>query len=182
LDKFGIREYQPGGSETPRLLTDGRNFLLVNCGENDLVAGFTRRAWCNAPQRILEAISNEFNVQIVSEYEPEYWGYETQAEWDAAWELRAREHEQEFYEQVEKFIQGETHDIRPGTVGMTQAEIAKDLVARNPELLAAGNRKHLIQAVEAIYNRDHAVTVTLTDEDMALARMMATHEDDLPQA
>jgi hypothetical protein len=65
---------------------------------------------------------------------------------------------------------------------MIQAEIAKDLVARNPELLAADNRKHLIQAVEAIYNRDHAITVTLTDENMAVARMIATHEDDLPHA
>ena len=136
----------------------------------------------NAPQRILEAISDEFDVQIVSEYEPEFWGYETQAEWDAAWELIAREGEQDFYEQVEKFIRGENHNISPGTVGMIQAEIAKDLVARNPELLAADNRKHLIQAVKAIYNRDHAITVTLTDEDMAVARMIATHEDDLPHA
>jgi hypothetical protein len=136
----------------------------------------------NAPQRILEAISDEFDVQIVSEYEPEFWGYETQAEWDAAWELIAREGEQEFYEQVEKFIRGENHNISPGTVGMIQAEIAKDLVARNPELLAADNRKHLIRAVEAIYNRDHAITVTLTDENMAVARMIATHEDDLPHA
>jgi hypothetical protein len=179
----------------------------------------------NAPQRILEAISDEFDVQIVSEYEPEFWGYETQSEWDAAWELIAREGEQDFYEQVEKFIRGENHNISSGTVGMIQAEIAKDLVARNPELLAADNRKHLIkfirgenhnissgtvgmiqaeiakdlvarnpellaadnrkhliQAVEAIYNRDHAITVTLTDENMAVARMIATHEDDLPHA
>jgi hypothetical protein len=183
LERFGIREHQPEeSSKTTRLLTDGRNYLLVDCGEDGLVTGFTRRAWCNAPQQILEAISNEFNVQIVSEYEPEFWGYETQAELDAAMDLMAKESERKFYEQVEKFIRGETHDINPGTVGMIQAEIAKDLVARNPELLFADNRKHLIQAVEAIYDRDHAIKVTLTDEDMALVRMIATHEDDLPRA
>ena len=36
--------------------------------------------------------------------------------------------------------------------------------------------------MEAIYDRDHAVFITLGPEDIALAKMLATHEDDLPQA
>jgi hypothetical protein len=159
LEKFGICEHRTNEtSETARCLTDGRNFLWVYCREDGLIACFSRYGM-NAPQRILEAISDDFNVRIASEYEPEFWGYETQAEWDAALDSMATEDEQRFYEQVEKFIRGETHDIRPGTVGMIKAEIAKDLVARDPELPSAGNRKQLIQAVEAICDRDHAVTL-----------------------
>ena len=40
----------------------------------------------------------------------------------------------------------------------------------------------LLGAVEAIYDRDHAVKVKLGPEDVAFAQMLATHEDDLPQA
>jgi hypothetical protein len=134
------------------------------------VAGFTRYGM-NAPRRILEIISNEFNAQIVSEHQPEYWGFESHAEWDAAWEQMSREAEKEFYEQVERFIRGEPHNIVPGTVGMKKAEVARDLVAQRPELLAAENRKQLIETVNEAYDRDHAVTVILTDEQVAFARM-----------
>jgi hypothetical protein len=77
---------------------------------------------------------------------------------------------------------GEAHDIQPGTMGMIQAEIAKRLIAESPDLLAEDKRPDLIKAVNLIYDRDHVVKVTLTDEDLANARMVATHEDDLPQA
>jgi hypothetical protein len=135
-----------------------------------------------APQRILQAICDEFDVDIVSEYEPQFWGYSTQEEWDAAQNEIAEKHERDFYNEVVKFVRGESHDIRPGTVGMTKAEIAKRLIAESPELLAEDKRPDLIKAVNMAYDRDHAVVVTLSDEELALTRMAATHEDDLPQA
>ncbi len=36
--------------------------------------------------------------------------------------------------------------------------------------------------IETIYDRDHAIHVTLSDEEMALAQMTVTHEDNLPKA
>ena len=36
--------------------------------------------------------------------------------------------------------------------------------------------------IQSIYDRDYRVVITLSPKDMALAEMMATHEDDLPQA
>jgi len=84
--------------------------------------------------------------------------------------------------EVVKFVRGEAHDIKPGTIGMIQAEIAKRLIAESPDLLAEDKRPDLIKAVNLVYERDHAVVVTLTDEDLAVAGMAATHEDDLPQA
>jgi hypothetical protein len=45
-----------------------------------------------------------------------------------------------------------------------------------------GNKDKLLAEVDAIYDRDHAVFVTLGPKDLALAEMLGTHEDDLPQA
>ena len=81
-----------------------------------------------------------------------------------------------------KFVRGEGHEIGPGTIGMIKAEIAKRLIAESPDLLAEDKRPDLIKAVNLIYERDHTVVVTLADEDLAVAGMAATYEDDLPQA
>jgi hypothetical protein len=128
------------------------------------------------------AIEGEFDLETVSEYEPKYWGYETQEEWDAAWTEMAEKDEHDFYNEVAKFIRGESHGIQPGTIGMIQAEIAKRLIAESPDLLAEDKRPELIKAVNLIYERDHAVTVKLSERDLAFVRMVATHEDNLPQA
>ena len=77
---------------------------------------------------------------------------------------------------------GERNGIRPGTIGEGEALIAKKLVAEDPGLVAPERRAELMEMVRTIYDRDHAVRVTLSDKDLALVSMLATHEDDLPQA
>jgi hypothetical protein len=94
----------------------------------------------------------------------------------------AKKREQDFYNEVVKFVRGEAHDIRPRTIGMTKAEIANRLIAESPDLLAEDKRPDLIKAVNLVYERDSAVVVTLTDKDLAVVRMACTHADDLPQA
>jgi len=121
-------------------------------------------------------------VEIVSEHDPRFWGFETQEEWDAAMEAIADQHEREFYDDVVKFIRGEPNNIKPGTVGMIEAEIAKRLVAESPDLLAMDKRLELIKAVATIYDRDHAVRIQLSEAEIAAVKMLGTHEDDLPQA
>jgi hypothetical protein len=37
-------------------------------------------------------------------------------------------------------------------------------------------------AIERVYDADHAVVVKLSERDIAAADMVATNEDDLPQA
>jgi hypothetical protein len=182
LENVGVHQHHcEETTSNKKCLTDGRNFLWVYCNEEGLASTFTRYG-LNAPRRILGAIADEFDVDIVSEYEPEFWGYETTEEWDAAWEAMAEKDKQDFYNEVVKFVRGESHDIRPGTIGMIQAEIAKQLIAECPELLAEHKRPDLIKAVNMIYDRDHEVIVKLSDKDLAFVRMAATHEDDLPQA
>ena len=182
LKDVGVHEHH--SKETTanqKCLTDGRNFLWIDGDEKGLVS-FLSIYGMNAAQRILQAICDEFDVDIVSEYEPQFLGFKTQEEWDAWERAMATKADEDFYNEVVKFVRGEAHDIKPGTNGMVLAEIAKRLIAESPDLLAEDKRPDLIKAVNLIYERDHAVVVTLTDEDLAVAGMAATHEDDLPQA
>jgi hypothetical protein len=181
LKEVGIYEYQPQEQTSDeRCLTDGRNFLWVYSDEHGSVT-FTPCGG-NAPQRILRAIADKFDVDIVSEHQPQYWGYETEEEWDAACAARAEKQKQDFYNDVVRFVCGQSNGISPGTIGMIKAKIARQLVAESPGLLDEDRRPELIKAVEMIYYRDHAVVVTLSEQDLDFARMVATHEDDLPQA
>jgi hypothetical protein len=81
-----------------------------------------------------------------------------------------------------KYLRGEPNDIRPGTVGMIWAEIAKKLADKDPGLLLPTNKDKLRKGIDTIYDREHAVIVTLGPADIAAAEMLITHEDDLPRA
>jgi len=65
---------------------------------------------------------------------------------------------------------------------LTKAKIAKSLVETDASLLQPESRDRLLAEMDTIYDRDHAVIITLGPEDIALAKMLVTHEDDLPQA
>jgi hypothetical protein len=139
---------------------------------------FSRRG----PGKILKAIAEACDTDIVSEYEPQFWGFETKEEWDAWSERESREHRDQFHIELLKYLRGEPNDIGPGNIGMTWAEIAKRLVENDPELLLPENKEKLRSEIDAIYDREHAVRVTLTPEQIAAAVMSVTHEDDLPSA
>ena len=180
LEKFGIREQLTAGTtETSKCLTDGRNYLRVYINDAGFVGGFRRYSPNGAPGKILNAIAQTFDTDIFSEYEPQYWGFDIQEKWDAWQEKLAKEHHEKFHAELLKYLRGEPNDIQPGTVGMGWAEKAKKLVENDPTLLLSENKDKLLNAV---YDRDHAVIVTLSPEDIALAEMIATHEDDLPKA
>jgi hypothetical protein len=169
-------------TETLRCLTDGRNYVWVHSDDQGFLSDITTCFPGGAPGKILGAISEEFNTDIVSEHEPQFWGFDTQQEWDAYQEKIAREHEEEFHIELLKHLRGEANDIRPGTVGMLQAQIAEKLVAERPELLLPAHKQELLDAINAIYDRDHSVRGTLTDREIAAAQLAVTHEDDLPKA
>jgi hypothetical protein len=176
-----IRAHEGPHGPFNRCLTDDHNFLWVDFNAEGQVTSFTRNAE-NFAQGILGAIGEALDVEIVCEHDPRFWGLETEEEWDAAWNAIAEEQEQEFYDEVMKFIRGERNGIMPGTIGMMQAEIAKRLAVESPDFLVAGNRPALIKAVKTMYDRDHTAQVQLNEVDKAFARMRITPEDDLPQA
>jgi hypothetical protein len=182
LATFGIQEHVSSDtSERNRCLTDARNYLWVYLTEDGFV-GCLSRYGANAPGKILAAINEAFETDVFSEYEPQYWGFDTQEEWDAAEKKLADQHRDRFYADLCAYIRGEPNDIRPGTIGEIKAKIAKTLVESQAALLQPENKDRLLSEMEAIYDRDHAVIITLGPEEIALAEMLATHEDDLPKA
>src|SRR5262249_53321414 len=86
LDPHDVYEHETHETmATWRCLTDGVNFLWVLIDPNGFTQSFTRYAG-NVTDKILAAISKAFDVDIVSEHEPQYWGFKSYEEWDAAWE------------------------------------------------------------------------------------------------
>ena len=174
---------KPGSTtKTTRCPTDGRNYLWVYIDDDGVVSCLTRYAPGGALGKILNAIAEACDTDIASEYEPQFWGFSTQEEWDAAMEQMSREDREEFYIDILEYIRGEPNDIRPGTIGMLKAEIAKKLVEKDPALQLPTNKDKLLNEIEAIYDREHAVVITLTPDQVAFAAMSVTHEDDLPSA
>jgi hypothetical protein len=102
--------------------------------------------------------------------------------WDNWHKQENKKAEDKFYDDILKFLRGEPNGISPGTIGMIKAEIAKNLVTSDPSLIVSERREALLEAVNAIYDRDHTVTITLTEQDLAAAYMMAARTDDLSKA
>jgi hypothetical protein len=180
LEKFGVREDVDPTTKC-RYLTDGNNYLSVGGDNKGFVRTFTRRG-ANAPGKILEAIAEAFDTDIVSEYEPQFWGFDTQEEWDAHWAAIAKDADNKFYLDVLNYVSNKPNTIKPGTIGEIQAKIAKQLIEADPTLVLSERREDLQKKVDEIYDRDHRVFVRLSEQDIALADMVATHEDDLPKA
>jgi hypothetical protein len=77
----------------------------VSIDDDGFVSGLTRYAPNGDPGKILNALANVFDTDIVSEYEPQYWGFDTQEEWDAAMErFTAENHMAEIARTLEKKI------------------------------------------------------------------------------
>ena len=127
LEEFGIREHvhSRDTSATSKCLTDGRNYLWVDGNESGFVI---TRCEGNDPHKILGAIAEVFDTGIVSEDEPQFWGFDTQEQMDARLEEISKEHQDKFYLDLLNFVSDKPHDIKPGTIGEIQAEIAKQLV------------------------------------------------------
>jgi hypothetical protein len=182
VEKHGVREHikEDETNDKKRCLTDGRNYMWVYIDDECNVGSLTRYG-ANAPSKILHAIAQVFDTDIVSEYEPQFWGFETQEEWDAYMERLSRESDDRFYAKLVKYLRGEPCDIEPGTIGMRWAEVAKTLVDKDESLLLPENKDKLLKMVQS-YGDEHRVIVTLTPEEKASVQMVCTHEDDLPRA
>ena len=158
LEPFGIREHAESGTISPDtrcLVDDGENYLTVFADDAGFVGCMSRYGAFNNPGHILGTITDVFETDIFSEYEPQYWGFETQEEWENALDKLAKENDDRYYGELVKFLAGEPCGIRPRTIGMQWAEIARELVKQNPELAAPANKAALLDEVRT-QDRDHA--------------------------
>jgi hypothetical protein len=162
-----------------RWLTDGRNFLAVSGTDEP----YFRRYFPNgSPVRILNAIAEAFDAELASEHEAKFWGFDTDEEWNAWLEELNNQARDEFYDEVIKSVNGQPNGIRAGTIGEIKAAIARTLVAQRPELGLPAHKFELMSAIDTIYDRDHVVKIQLDENDLAFAKMLASHETDLPQS
>jgi hypothetical protein len=99
LAPFGIKEHlSKDRGKGKRCLTDGRrNFLWVYIDGDGSVGCLTVYVPNGHPSQILSVIADVFKVRIHSEHEPQYWGFDTQEEWDVSQKKISQEHEDEFY-------------------------------------------------------------------------------------
>jgi hypothetical protein len=179
LEKYGVREHDESTDQL-RALTDGRNAVCVYVDDDGYVSDLSTRG-ANNPKRIFTAIADVFDTDVVSEHEPQFWGFETQEEWDAFMEQMSRESDDRFYAQLMKYLRGEPCDIKPGTIGMGWAEVAKTLVDKDESLLLPENKDKLLKIIQS-HEDEHRVIVTSSPEEEAWVQMLCTHEDDLPRA
>jgi hypothetical protein len=151
---FGIREHAVHSSEEHcRCITDGDNYIWV-LGNSRGCVEIIRRTAGNLADYIVSRIAECFEAEIVSEYEPQYWGFDTDEEWEAAEVAFSKEHEDEYYAELMKYVAGEPNDIQAGTIGAAMADIALQLVRANADLTLPANRDELLERITTIYERD----------------------------
>jgi hypothetical protein len=164
LAPFGIKEHlSKERGKDKRCLTDGRrNFLWVYIDGDGSVSLLTVYLPNGNPSRILSIIADVFGVEIHSEHEPQYWGFDTKEEWEAAHEKISKEHEDEFYCDILQLLKGESCGIERGTNGMTMAKIAKKLVKEEPSLILLENKDKFMKQIKDVFFRDHVEWISLS--------------------
>ena len=93
LKKYGITEcFVRDKDINARVLIDeNENCVWVYFNNEGWVSCLSRYAGSRAAHTF-EAIVTEFDLMIFSEHEPQYWGFKTHEEWDAAIEAQSRPH------------------------------------------------------------------------------------------
>jgi hypothetical protein len=142
---------EPSHHEEAATLTDGENYLDLYAGDDRNLRLMTVRSLSvNNPGRILGVIAEVFDTEIVSEYDYRFWGYDTGEEYEAAMAALNKQFEDEYYVRMIDCPKGGPNPYadNPGCIGDLQIQLAKKLVAENPELLAPVNRRRLLDTIE----------------------------------
>lgn len=167
--------------DTTYCVSDGNNRLFVYrhpCGDYDITLGCSR----GVLTKITGALCDAFDVKVYSEYDPQYWGCDTQQDFEDALKKLDDEADEEFYRQLLRHLNGEPGVFDPTTNGFRMAEYAEHLVATDPSWLESARRDDLIRELYTYLRDNVCVSVTITSEMIAAAEMLSTHEDDLPHA
>lgn len=157
---FGVTEHLScETTPTLRCLTDGGNWIRVYEDEEGFARldGFGSDGLGCGPERFMRVLSEVFGTGIVSEYEPEYFGFESYEEWRYFQDEAAAKRDAELYEDLIKCVNGTENNFKSGTAGETWAKKAKALVADNPKLAL---REHKTEFFSAVTGHSFAVLGT----------------------
>lgn len=169
LSKYGISEdCNELTRSTSRCLTDNDNFIWV-FGNAAGRATCISRYGMNSCQHILSAIAQEFDTEIYSEDEPQFWGFSSQEEWHE-WQLNPKQFPDDFYESVIQYLSGNGVKYDEGTILRIQLEIAKELSNQNSDLLLPENKEKLLNEIEKIYWERYLNSIQPTGDDLAVLK------------
>jgi hypothetical protein len=181
LEKHDVREELRSDTTIERRYLSGRDGILIAFREGNGGSSFSHPSFGPMPWTVFDALAAEFKAELVSEHDHRYWGFDTADEWGAFNDKLAKEGEDKFYNNVLRYVRGEPNDLLPGTIGMIKANIAKTLIEGDRSLAEPGNRDALLQGVERVYLEKHAVSVRLTDDDLAAVEMLMARTEKLPK-
>jgi hypothetical protein len=163
LSQYGVYEGDdPECTARNRLLSDGTSSLWVSCNEARLVSLVTSCAG-NKVERIVRAVEHAFQTTLVSEYQPEYWGYSSREECDEAWERIYRKHRDSFYAQLMAAVAGRSVEFEVHTVSNALVQLAKGLLDQEPKLAFPAQRDALLTTMLEVVTA-HVGTETMTDK------------------
>ena len=128
-----------------RCLTDGSNCIWAFRTDHGNL-DFLSRYGQNSAENILWAIGQIFDTGIVSEHEPQYWGFDTQEDMDRYMEQTSERMEaKKFHPEFINYVLGRPYDTE--LVCVEEAVIANDLVAKEPRLSFPENAIELLERV-----------------------------------
>jgi hypothetical protein len=109
LQRYGVYELLDAKSAaTSRSLFDGRNKVRIEGGAGSQVTQIA--IWgSNIASNIFEAIREACGVKIVTEHDPEYWGFKTDQEWRTALSVERHQH---FIVEFQKYFNGQSNQIK----------------------------------------------------------------------
>jgi hypothetical protein len=157
LARFDVTEPDPPNtaSERMRCLSNGQNYVWVYRDGDGNVRKVTSYGLTN-PCDILSAICTAFDTDVACEDEPQFWGFDSQEEWDIARRRWQADADDRFYRELLKFLAGEPCDIAPGTTEMIWAQVAKELIAQDPEMGTAACKDRLLSLAEPAPSTSHS--------------------------
>jgi hypothetical protein len=150
LESHGVREYEVEGRSSDQfgVLTDGTNRLAVYA---DGVVKIIKRCGTNNENRILNAIAKEFETEIYSEFSGQFWGYESDEEWEAA-EIQSDEYcMKKQYRRLMAIISVWKDGSYEAKSTIEKAEIANDLITQTPRLASPDCMHELMDEIENHY-------------------------------
>ena len=149
LEPYGAREHKEERSSSEfRVLTDGISQLAVYA---EGVVRLTKRCGTNNEILILNAIAEAFDTKIYSEHAPQFWGYDTNEEWEASERYYSENRESFFYAKLMKIIRNGEADSRETASTLDKVAIAKDLIADDPNLGSPDRMYELLEAIDKRY-------------------------------
>jgi hypothetical protein len=152
-----------------KVLTDGMNYIGVY---GDEYVKTIQRCGNNNAGIVLDVISDVFETDYLSEYQPEFWGFESRAEQDLAEMMGAERESTIIYEKIMKFVRGESHDFEPNSRELHDAIIAKELIAGNQDLADPNRRDELFEIIRFHHKKPTPIVPDGSDGDLIRTILM----------